>query len=219
MTRIVSPVVEVMMARSSVRSFSETPIEPAIVTDAIQAASWAPSPHGTQPWRFVIVEEKCHRVGLAEAMAVSWQDQLRLDTEDEAVIAHRVQRSRDRLERAPVLVILCLFLGDAHAYPDEERQESETLMAVQSLGAAAQNFLLSIHEAGLASGWMCAPLFCPEIIREYLGLDAGLEPHALFPVGVMDSPPRRRERRPVEELIVRPNIRAELLDEQGLPAD
>jgi hypothetical protein len=66
---------------------------------------------------------------------------------------------------------------------------------------------------------MCAPLFCPEIIREYLGLDAGLEPHALFPVGVMDSPPRRRERRPVEDLIVRPNIRAELLDEQGLPAD
>lgn len=219
MKRPTTPARELMMGRSSVRSFSESPIDPTIVTDAIQAASWAPSPHGTQPWRFVIVEEKRHRVGLAEAMAVSWREQLQLDTEDETVIAHRVQRSRDRLERAPVLVILCLYLGDAHDYPDAERQASETLMAVQSLGAAAQNFLLSIHEAGLASGWMCAPLFCPEIIRDYLGLDPRLEPHALFPVGEMESPPRRRDRRPVEDLIIRPRFPAGLENENGLPAD
>ena len=32
-------------------------------------------------------------------------------------------------------------------------------MAIQSLGAAVQNFLLQIHASGYDAGWMCAPLF------------------------------------------------------------
>jgi F420 biosynthesis protein FbiB-like protein len=197
-----------IVERSSVRSFRTDPIDAGLVEQAVEAAGWAPSPHGTQPWRFAILEAEEDRRGLAEAMAESWRDQLRLDTVDEVVIEHRVQRSRDRLERAPVVVILCLYLGDAHEYPDEQRQEAETLMAIQSLGAAAQNFLLSLHALGLDAGWMCAPLFCPEVISAYLGLDAQLQPHAMFPVGLMDSPPKRRPRRPVESLIVRPKPRS-----------
>jgi len=98
-------------------------------------------------------------------------------------------------------VVLCLYLGDAHTYPDIERQDAEVTMAVQSLGAAAQNFLLALHSLGLDAGWMCAPLFNPETVRQTLGLDPALIPHAMFPVGVMDAPPRRRPRRPVETLI------------------
>ncbi len=195
-----------IVERSSVRSFRTDPIDVALVEQAVEAAGWAPSPHGTQPWRFVILEREEERRGLAEAMADSWREQLRLDTVDETVIEHRVSRSRDRLERAPVVVILCLYLGDAHDYPDEERRRAETLMAVQSLGAAAQNFLLALHALGLDAGWMCAPLFCPEVITKYLGLDEQLQPHAMFPVGLMDTPPKRRPRRPVESLIVRPKI-------------
>jgi len=135
-------------------------------------------------------------------MAESWRDQLALDHEDRAIIEHRVSRSRERIERAPVVVILCLYLGEAHPYPDPARQEAERLMAVQSLGAAAQNFLLAIASRGLASGWMCAPLFCPGVIRDTLGLASDLEPHAMFPIGHMAAPPRRRSRRPVDELIV-----------------
>lgn len=190
--------------RSSVRSFRTDPIDVGLVERAVEAAGWAPSPHGTQPWRFVILERAEDRRGLAESMAASWREQLRLDTVDEAVIEHRVSRSRERLERAPVVVILCLYLGDAHEYPDDARQGAETLMAIQSLGAAAQNFLLALHALGLDAGWMCAPLFCPDVISEYLGLDEQLQPHVMFPVGLMDAPPKRRPRRPVESLIVRP---------------
>ncbi|HYI26046.1 MAG TPA: nitroreductase family protein [Thermomicrobiales bacterium] len=197
---------DVMMGRSSVRSFRTDQIEPDLVVRAIEMAGWAPSPHGTQPWRFVIIERQQDRSRLAEAMADSWRDQLRLDHVDEDVVEHRVSRSRERLERAPVVVILCLTLEDAHQYPDAERQRSEELMAIQSLGAAAQNFLLALHGLGLDAGWMCAPLFCPDLIVRTLGLSASLQPHAMFPVGRMDLPPRRRERRPVEDLIVRPQV-------------
>ncbi len=194
---------DVIRGRSSVRSFRSDPIDIAVVERAIEAAGWAPSPHGTQPWRFVILDDPLGRQRLSAAMADEWRRQLRADSLDEAEIERRLANSRERIERPPVVVIACLYLGDAHVYPDPERQRAEYLMAVQSLGAASQNFLLSIHAQGLASGWMCAPLFCPDVIREALGLSSDLEPQAMFPVGHMDKPPRRRDRRQPESLIVR----------------
>lgn len=195
---------DVMTSRSSVRAFRSEPIDRGLVERAIEAAGWAPSPHGTQPWRFVIVDDRDTRYGLADAMAATWREQLRADSMDEDDIERRLRLSKDRLEQAPVVVVLCLYLGEAHAYPDRERQEAERLMAVQSLGAAAQNFLLAIEVEGLSAGWMCAPLFCPVVIRDFLGLDADLDPQAMFPVGRMARPPRRRPRRPLDTLIVRP---------------
>jgi len=187
--------------RSSVRSFRTEPVDRNLVVRAVEAAGWAPSPHGTQPWRFVLLEREDDRRSLADRMGDSWREQLRLDDLPDDVIEHRVGRSKDRLERAPIVAILCLYLGEAHIYPDTGRQSAETLMAVQSLGAAAQNFLLALHAQGLDSGWMCAPLFCPDLIRDHLGLPDDLEPHAMFPIGHMDMPPKRRPRRPADELI------------------
>ncbi len=188
--------------RSSVRSFRTDPVDRQLVVRAVEAAGWAPSPHGTQPWRFVLLEHEEDRRSLAERMGASWREQLQLDDLPEEVIEHRVARSKDRLERAPVVAILCLYLGEAHHYPDKDRQRAESMMAVQSLGAAAQNFLLTLHALGLDSGWMCAPLFCPGLIREHLGLEDGLEPHAMFPIGHMEALPKRRPRRQVDDLIM-----------------
>ncbi len=207
MTSVVEPrhpvdLSEAIRDRSSVRSFRDDPIDRELVVRAVEAAGWAPSPHGTQPWRFVILDQEEDRRGLAEAMGSAWQSQLELDGLEPDAVARRVRRSQERLERAPIVVILCLFLGDAHEYRDRDRQRAEELMAVQSLGAAAQNFLLAIHSNGLSAGWMCAPLFCPNLIRDYLGLSDDLIPHAMFPVGLMDNPPKRRIRRSVTDLIV-----------------
>jgi nitroreductase len=75
-------------------------------------------------------------------------------------------------------------------------------MAIQSLGAAVQNLLLSIYASGLDAGWMCAPLFCPDLVRTELGLGDELTPHALIPVGHAANDPMRRGRLPLDALIV-----------------
>jgi len=191
----------VIPGRSSVRAFRPDPVPGELIRNAIEAAGWAPSPHGTQPWRFAVIESSETRDRLANAMAATWRDQLRQDGEHPEKIEHRVRRSQERLTTAPVVVILCLYLEHAADYPDAERQEAEELMAVQSLGAAAQNFLLALHAQGLDAGWMCAPLFCPDLVRDVLGLAAQLIPHAMFPVGRMAAPPKRRPRLAVDELI------------------
>lgn len=192
----------VVRSRRSVRAFSPTPVPRSVIEEAIAAAGWAPSPHGRQPWRFAVVETAERRLALADAMAATWRDQLNLDGQPAEVVQHRLDRSRERLITAPVLVVACLYLVDLDAYPDAARQAAEATMAIQSLGAAVQNFLLSVYAAGLDSGWMCAPLFCPDIVREALGLADELIPHALLPVGVAAKDPIRRPRRPVDELIV-----------------
>src|SRR5918995_3152700 len=59
--------------RRSVRAFETRPVPRAIVEEAIAAAGWAPSPHGRQPWRFVIIESQERRDALADAMAETWR--------------------------------------------------------------------------------------------------------------------------------------------------
>lgn len=63
--------------------------------------------------------------------------------------------------------------------------------------------LLTAYDQGLDAGWMCAPLFCPEVVCAALDLDARLIPHALITVGYAAADPKRRERLPLSTLVVR----------------
>ena len=191
----------VIRGRRSVRSFLPDPVPAEVVRHAIDAAGWAPSPHGRQPWRFAVVESTDRRAGLAEAMAATWDEQLRLDGQDEEIVRIRLEKSKQRLIEAPVLVIPCLYLADLDVYPDPDRQEAERIMAIQSFGAAIQNFLLAIYASGFDAGWMCAPLFCPDVVAGYLELGEGLIPHALLPVGKAAKDPVRRPRMSLDSLI------------------
>ena len=140
---------------------------------------------------------------LADAMADTWQHNLELDQQAPEIVATRLRKSRERLHHAPVLILPCLYLGDLDRYPDVERQQSETIMAIQSLGASIQNLLLKAYELGLDAGWMCAPLFCPDVVVAALDLDPALIPHALITLGYAAADPKRRERLPLDHLIAR----------------
>ncbi|NTW03483.1 MAG: hypothetical protein HGA19_19775 [Oscillochloris sp.] len=125
-----------------------------------------------------------------------------LDGQDEATIALRHRKSQQRITGAPAIIVPCLYLDDLDVYPDALRQDAETTMAIQSLGCAIQNMLLAAYALGLDTGWMCAPLFCPDTVRAALELAPSLHPHALIPVGYAAKDPVRRMRRPPVELVV-----------------
>ena len=197
------PFGELVRGRRSVRHFHPDPVPRPVVERLIESAGWAPSPHGRQPWRFAVVTQPGRKEALSEAMGEAWLRNLAMDGEDQATIAARLEGSRRRLLGAPVLVVPCLYTADLDRYPDPGRQAAEETMAVQSLGAAVQNLLLAAYDLGLDAGWMCAPLFCPDVVRDVLGLDAALTPHAIITVGHAARDPKRRGRLPVERLIVR----------------
>ena len=190
--------------RRSVRAFEDRPVPRPAMEAMLEAAGWAPSPHGRQPWRFVVLTNEQPKQRLAAAMGSEWQRTLAMDSEQEEVIQIRLEKSRERIRSAPALVLVCLYLADLDHYPDPGRQRAEEVMAIQSLGAAVQNMLLAAYTVGLDCGWMCAPLFCPDTVCEALDLDGSrLIPHALITVGYAAKDPRRRPHRPLDELIVR----------------
>jgi F420 biosynthesis protein FbiB-like protein len=193
---------EIVRGRRSVRAFRPEPLAREQIEAVLEAARWAPSPHGRQPWRFVVVQAAAAKERLANAMGAEWRAQLALDGQDAATIEARFRKSHERITGAPAVIVPCLYLADLDAYPDPERQAAETTMAVQSLGCAVQNMLLAAYSMGFDGGWMCAPLFCQGAVRAALGLDAALHPHALIPLGYAASDPVRRPRRPLAELVV-----------------
>jgi coenzyme F420-0:L-glutamate ligase / coenzyme F420-1:gamma-L-glutamate ligase len=196
-------VLDAVRGRRSVRRYLPKEVPEEVVGEVLEAGRWAPSPHGRQPWRFAVIEREKAKERLAGAMGEEWRANLEMDGQSHEVVERRLEGSRRRLIDAPVLVLLCLFLEDLDVYPDAGRQESEITMAVQSLGAAAQNMLLAAYDLGLDTSWMCAPLFCPEKVVEALGLDPKLIPHALLTLGYAEEdPPRRRGRKPLDDLIV-----------------
>ncbi len=197
------PALDAVLGRRSVRKYLPLEVPEELVERVLEAARWAPSPHGRQPWRFAVIRAADTKARLAAAMGEEWRANLVMDDQAPEVVEKRLRGSRRRLLDAPVLVLLCLYTGDLDAYPDRERQQNETTMAVQSLGAAAQNALLVAYSLGLDAGWMCAPLFCPERVVEALGLGPELVPHALLTLGyAAGDPPKRRSHRPLDELVI-----------------
>lgn len=194
---------DIIRGRRSVRKYTDQPVARNFVQAVLEAARWAPSPHGRMPWRFVVLARPETKTRLADAMAASWQQNLEMDAQPAEIVALRLHKSRERLHNAPVLIVPCLYLDDLDHYPDAERQHNETIMAIQSLGAAIQNMLLKAYQLGLDGGWMCAPLFCPEVVVQALDLDPRLIPHALITLGYAAADPRRRDRLPLDQLIVR----------------
>jgi coenzyme F420-0:L-glutamate ligase / coenzyme F420-1:gamma-L-glutamate ligase len=189
--------------RRSVRKYSDRAVSRENIEQVIEAARWAPSPHGRQPWRFVIVTRQELKIQLADSMGETWQQNLQMDGQDTEVVNLRLEKSRQRILNTPVIITPCLYLEDLDCYPDERRQADEKAMAIQSIGAAIQNMLLMAYDLGLDAGWMCAPLFCPEVVCEALDLDPQLIPQALITMGYAAADPLRHERLPLSSLIVR----------------
>ena len=72
-------------------------------------------------------------------------------------------------------------------------------MAVQGTAMAGQNLLLAAHALGLGACWMCAPLFCPEVVAAELELPPDWQPQGLVTLG-WPAQTRRRGRKPLAEV-------------------
>jgi F420 biosynthesis protein FbiB-like protein len=136
----------------------------------LSTATYAPSAHNRQPWRFCVITELSTKQKLADAMAADFQRDLEADGLSPEKIHAQIQRSKSRIISAPVLILLCLDMSDMDSYPDEKRQQAEKMMAIQSVAAAGMQLLLAAHAEGLGGVWACWPLFAQETIQKTLNL-------------------------------------------------
>lgn len=192
------PFFDLALSRRSIRRYRPEPVAPALVTRLLEVACRAPSAHNRQPWRWSVVATPAAKHGLAAQMGAAFHRDLLRDGVAPAEAEAMVARSRARIGEAPVVVIPCLTMADMDRYPDAGRQHCEWLMAAQSVALAVQNLLLAAHAAGLGGCWLCAPIFCPDVVCAALELPADWEPQGLITIGYPADGGRDRERRPVE---------------------
>ena len=92
--------------RRSVRRYLDKEVPREHVDYVLEAARWAPSPHGRQPWRFAAIRQEATKRRLDKAMGEEWRNNLQMDGQEPEIVEKRLEGSQKRLLDAPVLVLL-----------------------------------------------------------------------------------------------------------------
>jgi coenzyme F420-0:L-glutamate ligase/coenzyme F420-1:gamma-L-glutamate ligase len=193
--------INVLFGRRSIRRYSDEQVPDQLLAELLRAATYAPSAHNRQPWRFAVIKSAGAKSRLAQAMG----DRLRIDRTGDGdppeIIEADVARSICRIANAPVGIVACMTMEDMDRYVDAVRASAERQMAVQGTAMAMQNLLLAAHALGLGSSIMCAPVFCPDTVRASLELPSQWEPQGLITLGWPGGPGKPFQRRALTDVV------------------
>lgn len=153
-----------------------------VIEQLLEAGSWAPNHHLTEPWRFfVLTGDARNRLGetLAEAARKAAPD----PELGEKAAASQIGKPL----RAPVIIALAVEPGEA----------ANELEEIASVAAAGQNMLLAAHALGLAAIWRTGKPAYSDEVRHFFGLSDRATFLGFIYLGYPDGTPPARQRKPV----------------------
>jgi nitroreductase len=159
--------------RRTHKAFAPAPVEPAVLEELFELASWAPNHHLTSPWRFRVLGERTR----AALMALAESEQ---------------PGSAVKLQRAPTLIAVTAVQG---ADPGQNRED---LLAT---AVAAYLVLLGAHARGLAGYWRTVALLEHPRGREILGVAPEETPVGLLYLGSPVQEQRVPARAPLGDVV------------------
>ncbi len=146
---------ECILSRTSIRSFTDTPVSEAEVSKLLAAGMAAPSAVNMQPWTFAVINRRELLDSLAEKLPYA-----------------------KMLKQAPVAIIVC---GDLRKTLDQRERE----YWVEDCSAAAENILLAAHATGLGAVWTAVHPVSSRIdtVQSLLNMPEYLIPLNVIPIG------------------------------------
>ena len=133
-------------------------------------ACWAPNHGLTQPWRFVVMNEQT-KIDLAEMAffcATNGKDPIDINL-------NKVNRMKERISASSVVIAVNMHRDPAQKVPEWEE--------VAAIGAAVQNLHLTATAYGLAGFWATPAVIKHPTMREFLGLEDGVQCLGFFYLG------------------------------------
>lgn len=192
--------------RVSIRKFKSTPVEKAKIEKVLEAGQRAPSWGNTQPWRFIVVQDKAKREELAKACG-----------------------GQPTVGAAPVVIVCCGTIDDFTRKGHGEALKSlipvgamtEELMnivlqsdvfapylrgeAVMTVKAGEQLMIavaymtLEAVNQGLGTCWVGA--ITPKDVHKVMNLPDSIFVHSLMPLGYPDEDPKPRPRKDMNKIV------------------
>ncbi len=192
--------------RCSIRKFKATPVEKAKIEKVLEAAHRAPSWGNTQPWRFIVVQDKAKMAEIAKAAG-----------------------GQPQAGGAPVLIVCCATTDDFTKKGHNEALESlipagamtpelikivlqsdvfapylrgeayMTIKAGEQLMIAVAYMTLEAVNQGLSTVWVGA--ITPKEVHKALNLPDNIFVHSLLPLGYADDDPKPRPRKDINKIV------------------
>lgn len=153
---------EVLRGRRTINLYLHTPVPDELVRDAIEAATWAPNHHVTEPWRFILPGEET----VARILDLCEQ---KVTRKKGAELARHKKNSW--AEKPGWLIVTCQRSDDAL----RERED------YAACSAAVQNFMLYLWKAGVGSKWTSGDITRDPRFFDIIGVDESHE----FVVGLV----------------------------------
>lgn len=157
------------------RSFTGEPVPEAVISDILGLATRAPSAQNSQPWQFVVVQDRDRRARIWELAARLWEMGAkdatagRIDDHMTSDVEHGVTGG---FAGAPVSIVVC---ADTERWPTE--------LMDSSIWPAVQNILTAATAHGLGSALTTIGTILVDDLRTILRLPDHLEPKAVIPIG------------------------------------
>jgi nitroreductase len=160
-----------------------------IIMRILEAATWAPNHHMTEPWRFVVFEGD-ERKKLGDALSKALEPTIKNDDQKREEL---LRQEKEKPLSAPVIIamIFCPKQG-GKIIPQEE---------IVSAGASLQNALLAAHSLGLSTFVRTGAHAYSEPVKNYLGIKENESLLAFVYLGYRAEEPRPTSRTSVEARI------------------
>jgi nitroreductase len=154
---------EVLHGRRTINLFLQIPVPDELITEAVEAATWAPNHHVTEPWHFYLLGrgaiDAC--LGLVKAIC----------TEKKGDAKAGEHKAKSWSEKPGWILITC------RTSADELRQQEDYAACC----AATQNLMLYLWKAGVGSKWTTGDITRDARFFEIIGID----PDEEFVVGLV----------------------------------
>ncbi len=203
---------EWLRSRRSVRTFTDAPIEQAVLVRIIEAATTAPSNTNRQPWRFTVVTSHAVRDKIVDAVAAK-------TAEMKAIIqrGHHADDFGDYGDffHEPLAGAAAVIIPQYRPYPDliasfiesgggdPARFSTATAMQAElcSTSAAIMALLLQAHAEQLGACMMAGPMVAKDAIHALLGIAEPWRMVGAIAVGHPSGVAPVRSRKPLERVV------------------
>lgn len=181
---------DVVHSQRAIRRFRPEPIPQQALWKMLDAAIRAPSGSNSQPWIWLVVQDKTKREALAakvrETMGGAGRIQALREgarTTRDATQRRTSSRAADLMENvamAPVIIIPCLYQVTSPS------TDARSLFAGSSIYQAVQNLLLAARAQGIGSCFTTFNIRMEDWLRQEFKLPAEAIPTCMIPVGFPD---------------------------------